>query len=363
MSAGPAEREVVRLQGPRAVLEPLPLATAVALSTSTGRPFSLDLSDTSELSAEAAASLVSLQAILGGRLQGALAGSRHLLFEPAPARPGGRIEAFGDLACGLWLPPVLTALALSGRRTSLELRAPTHAPGLPCFHELAVGWGPLASLMGASLELTLAAAAFSPEENGRMEACVHPAPRLHGVSLCSRGVLGETRAVSLVAGMGPGAAGQMRHLVQERLRALGIAAPAETIPMPSDRGRGYALLLVVQFEHVRLALGSVAERGEAPVDVVARAVDRLEHLLSRRGAVDGRTAAWLLLPAALAASALGAPGTIGGEAEGSRFTTAEVTIDLLRVAELARAFLDVEVQIVGAPGEEGLVEVRARGSR
>ena len=54
---------------------------------------------------------------------------------------------------------------------------------------------------------------------------------------------------------------------------------------------------------------------------------------------------------------------IGKDERGtSRLSTTRITETLLPLAEVARRFLDVEIQIQGLPGDEGLIEVRPAGA-
>lgn len=286
----------------------------------------------------------------------------ELRFTPVPLRSG----RYG-LTCSPGVPVALALealwwpLALAQGASDLDVFGETHAAGSPSFHDFAYGVMPAYERQGGGGELALESAGFPPEGGGHVRARVFPAPRLRGLDLPNRGMLREVRAVALVANLGIGIALPMERRLSERLRLRGIAGQVEMLPMPAARGRGLAVVVAAEFEHARAAFTAVGEAGRPGHEVVDRAVDDLVRLLERRGAVDARLAGRMLVGAALAASVFGAPGAIANARErrpSSRFTVGEVTGELLAVARVARALCDVEVQVQGLPGEEGVVEVR-----
>lgn len=338
------------------------LRAALSLALVTGTPFRMQWAPEHGTLTAAGAAALRAAAVVGGEAQGA-AGDVDASFHPRTVRPGAfTVEAAPGTAAAPLVQLLALPLSLAGGPSTLRVSGVTHGGEGPSFHELVLGWLPTVEPLGLVCELVLDAAGFPPD-SGAMAARVYPAPRLRPVELLSRGMLVDVRAMALVANLGIGIAGRLRQRASEALRALGIAAQVEAIPMPAPKeSRGLALLVAAQFERVRVTVLAAGEAGR-PVEAVAdEAVAGLGALLERRGAVDGRTGAALLLPAAVAASAHGSPGTIGGgERGGSRFTVSEVRPELLTVAQVVRAFLEVDVRVLGLPGTDGTVDVRPRG--
>src|SRR5437762_1544230 len=76
----------------------------------------------------------------------------HLLDLPAP----------GAVARALWT--LSWPLALLGKPSELRLRGPNHVENTPTFHDLRLGWAPLAAQFGLKLSLELTQAGFSNED-------------------------------------------------------------------------------------------------------------------------------------------------------------------------------------------------------
>ena len=91
-----------------------------------------------------------------------------------------------------------------------------------------------------------------------------------------------------------------------------------------------------------------------PEEAGERVAERLGRFLAAGGALDGRTAERLLVPAILCAAGLGAR---AGTAPTCHFTTSSVTEGLVSLATLARRMLPVKAVVDGAVGEEGVVVV------
>ena len=85
-----------------------------------------------------------------------------------------------------------------------------------------------------------------------------------------------------------------------------------------------------------------------------RVAERLGRFLAAGGALEGRMAERLLVPAILCAAGLGAR---AGTAPTCHFTTSSVTEGLISLATLARRMLPVKAVVDGAVGEEGVVVV------
>src|SRR5438309_216948 len=258
-------------------------------------------------------------------------------------------------------------LALLGRPSELRLSGPNHCEGLATFHDLRLGWVPLAARFGLKVTLELPLAGFDGE-NGELIAALDPAPALTPLQLVHRGIL---RQVSVVAATAQGRDEEPLRAAQaaaRRLRVHGVIAEPERVPLPhpqGPRGGRWPLTAVAEFENSVFTAPPLAALRERPAllapqppappeEAGERVAERLGQFLAAGGALDGRTAERLLVPAILCAAGLGAR---AGTAPTCHFTTSSVTEGLVSLATLARRMLPVKAVVDGAVGEEGVVVV------
>ncbi len=338
------------------------LRTALALSASTGRPFSITRLRTGQerpgLSAEQVAVVRAAASLCDALLEGDIEGSERLGFAPRRRAVAGdhAFDLPGAGSVPLLLQTLCWPLALAGAPSTLTLRGATHLAGGPSFHELALVWAPAMARLGFGFELGLQAAGFAPEGGGACTVRIEPAHAMPPLDLRQRGLLRSVEVLSLVGGL-PWADAVAEAAHAERgLRALGVPAELERIAMPVHGSRGRQTLLVASFERIRSGHAAIRAGDRAGEGAAGEAVADLQAHLERGGAVDPHLADQLLLPAALLAAGLVAPAA--GVEPATRFTTSARTPQLTGTAEVIERFLDVEVSLVGHLGEE--VEVRVQ---
>jgi RNA 3'-terminal phosphate cyclase len=265
----------------------------------------------------------------------------HELDLPAP---GAVARALRTLA---W------PLALLGKPSEIRLRGPNHCEGWPTFHDLRLGWVPLAAKFGLKVSVDLTLAGFG-DDDGELVATLDPAPALTPLHLVHRGILRQVSIVAAVAGGRHEAALDAVEQVVRAMRRQGVIAEAERVPLPAAQGRGrWAITAMAEFEHCTVAfsaLGLVLGSSDAAEAVAAR----LAHFLERRGAVDSATAEALLLPSFICAAGLGAR---AGTPPSCHYTAGALTAACFELAAIARHALAVRAVVDGAEGEEGVIVV------
>jgi RNA 3'-terminal phosphate cyclase len=266
----------------------------------------------------------------------------------------------GAVARALWTLP--WPLALLGKPSELRLLGPNHAEGQPSFHDLRLGWAPLAAQFGLKMSLELTQAGFGGDE-GELVASLDPAPALISLHLVHRGLLRQVTVVAAVAGGRHEAGLEAAQQAVRALRRQGVIAEAERVPMPVSSnalGRNrWAITAMAEFEH---SVVTVSELGPPPAfgdggaaaAVGERVAERLGRFLSRRGAVDAGTAERLMLPSILCAAGLGAR---AGPPPSCHYTTSELTEGAIELATLARTAVPVRAIVDGESGEEGVIVV------
>ena len=269
----------------------------------------------------------------------------HVLELPAP----------GAVARALWT--LSWPLALLGKPSELHLRGPNHVENTPTFHDLRLGWAPLAAQFGLKLSLELTQAGFS-NEDGELVASLDPAPALTPLHAVHRGILRQVSVVAAVAGGRHESALEAAEQVVRAMRRQGVIAEAERVPLPlaaSAQARSrWALTATAEFENSVVSVSELGQWGADASSVGDRVAQRLGRFLERRGALDAGMAERLLLPSFFCAAGLGAR---AGNPPSCSYTTSEVTAALVELATLARRALPVRAVVDGAQGEEGVIVV------
>lgn len=342
------------------------LRTALALALVTGRPFGMTgiragRPDPGLRPAHAAA-IRAAAGLCDAEVSGGEAGASRLEFRPrAAVRPveGLVLEAGPGGSTALLLQVVCWPLSLAGGGSTLVLRGATHQAQAPSFHFLALAWAPAVARLGFTLELSLQAAGFHAEGGGEVSARIEPARALPALELSGRGMLREVELISMAGGLGAAAADRQAGRASRAMRALGVAAEVQRLPLPVSGPVGGHVLVLATFERLRSGHGAVAPPDRPPEEAADLAVAAFREHLTAGGAVDPLLADQLLVPAALRAAGLTpAP---AGPPPSTRFTVSRVTPHLLDVAAVVPRFLDVAVAVVGRVGEPGEVRVEPPG--
>jgi RNA 3'-terminal phosphate cyclase len=331
---------------------------AIGLALATGVPLRLQspLAGADLQLALAAVKLGDPAAVDGIRDQLSKPGAEISLPHPRAGVHVLDLPAQGAIARGLCA--LAWPLAVLGKPAELRLRGPNHCEGAPTFHDLRLGWVPLAAQFGLKISVELTQTGFG-DDSGEILATLDPAPALTPLHLVHRGLLRQVSVIAAVAGGRHEAALEAAEQTVRALRRQGVIAEAERVPLPPAQGKSrWAVTATVEFEH---SIVSVSELGPAlalgGTDAQAlgdRVAQRLGNFLQRRGAVDAHTAERLLLPSFLCAAGLGAR---AGTPPSCHYTASEVTAALVELATIARRALPIRAVVDGAEGDEGVIAV------
>jgi RNA 3'-terminal phosphate cyclase (ATP) len=342
------------------------LRSALSLACVTGRPFVVHRIRASRpkpgLRPQHLAAARAAARLCDATLTGDELGSARLQFVPhRPVRPEALEVDVGTAgSTPLLLQTLCWPLALAGGPSTLTLRGGTHQDHAPSFHYLALVWAPAMARLGFRVELGLQAAGFYPEGGGEITARVEPARAMPPLDLLHRGTLRDVEVVSMVGGLPYEVAERQAVRAVRQLRALGVAAETERLPVPVRGSRGSHVLVVASFERIRSGHGAIGGRDQAPEQAADAAAEAFRDHLERGGAVDPHLADQLLLPAALLAA--GRVALPQGLVPVTRYSTSTVTPHLLTNAAVIRRFLDVEIAILGRAGDLGEIRVQPPGA-
>jgi RNA 3'-terminal phosphate cyclase (ATP) len=341
------------------------LRTALSLSAITGKPFTITNVRANRLKAglrpQHVAAARATARLVDAEVVGDAVGGARLEFRPRRrAAPDDCTLDVGTAgSTPLLLQTICWPLALAGGASHLTLRGGTHQDHAPSFHYLALVWAPAVARLGFRIELGLQGAGFYPEGGGEFTARIEPAHPMPPLDLRHRGTLLDVEVVSVVGGLGFEIADRQASRALRSLRAAGIAAQAQRVPVQAPLSKGGHVLVVSTFERTRSGHGAVSARERSPEQIADDAVGAFRAHLAGGAAVDRHLGDQLLLPAALAAAGLvpAPPGIVPS----TRYTVAAITRHLTTNAAVIRRFLDVEIAVLGREEEEGEVRVQPPG--
>ena len=124
-------------------------------------------------------------------------------------------------------------------------------------------------------------------------------------------------------------------------------ARIDVVDAPS-KGKGTAVFLWAEFEHVPAGFTSLGELGKPAEQVAEEAAQDLLEFLEADGALEPHLADQVILPMALASGR-------------SSFTTAVVTQHLLTNAWVANQFFPDHIRVEGQEGEKGACWIEGVG--
>jgi RNA 3'-terminal phosphate cyclase (ATP) len=278
------------------------------------------------------------------KVSGAFEGSTDLRFEPSAIAAGRfRFEIETAGAVTLVLQTVLPALATANASSFVEVAGGTHVPASPSFCYLERHWAEVVRRAGLLVTPKLETAGFYPRGGGEAAAGVEAWERRAELRLDKRGALLEVRGVSGAAKIKGGVAERQRDAAQARLWEARRIEAAWDVPELKAGSPGSFMLLEAVFEHGRLALGLLGQKGVRAENLGDRAGRLLLKLLDGEGAVDQHLADQLAVPMALSR-------------QGGLVTTDVVTLHLETVASVLGAFA-VPARTWGARGAPGGLEV------
>ena len=286
-------------------------------------------------------------AISKASVRGASMNSAELIFEPSEIRSGRyKFDIKTAGATTLVLQTIFIPLSRASSASSVIITGGTHVPWSPSYHYLELNWLPLLIEMGFDAQISLDQAGFYPQGAGRISAVIRPAGEIQALNLARRGPLLHLQGISAVANLPLSIAERQKRQALKRLEKL--RPRIKTVQMPS-RFKGTILLLFAEFENGRACFFGLGKLGKPAERVADEAVDGLEAFLATEGTVDPYLADQLLLPLSLANGP-------------SVLRTSRVSEHLLTNAAILRAFLPVEIDILAASGEPGLVRVQPAAS-
>jgi RNA 3'-terminal phosphate cyclase (ATP) len=272
--------------------------------------------------------------VSGAEVQGAVIGSRELVFLPGQVRAGQyhfRIGSAGSTT--LVLQTVLPTLMLADEASTVTLEGGTHNPLAPPYDFLDRVYLPLLVRFGPRVESRFHRPGFYPAGGGRFSVTIHPVGELGRLDLIQRGEIVSREVRAVVARL-------PRHIAERECRVIsdrsGWHRKCFQVEQRDDSiGPGNVVMIQIQSEHVSELFTSFGQRGVRAEKVADQAWRSARQYLDAGVPVGDHLADQLLLP-----MGIGAWQGRGGGA----FRTVPLTPHSLTHIEVLKQLLDVPIE-------------------
>lgn len=309
------------------------LRTSLSLSMATGQPFRIfNLRANRDkpglkrqhLTAVRAAAEVSQAEVQGDEL-----GSREVLFEPGPVRPGHyRFDITTAGSTALVFQTLLPVLMIAEEPSHLTLIGGTHNTKAPPLDYLEMTFLPLLEQMGPKVSIKLLRRGFYPIGGGHFEAMIQPAETLGSLTLLEREKKPKCSALAIVSQL-------PEHIAERELDVLSEKLPFGKRPRDIEvdktaRGPGNVLLVKMDMGNVTEVFSALGEKGISAEKVAAGLARECKAFLKSSAPVGPHLADQLMVPLALG--------------QGGRYrTSSPLTLHSITNAEVIQKFLNVEI--------------------
>jgi len=333
------------------------LRSSLALSLVTGRPLVIEKIRAGRkkpglmrqhLTAVAAAAEVG-----AAEVEGAVLGSRRVVFRPNQVRPGDYAFRVGTAGSAtLVLQTVLPALLLAEGESNLTLEGGTHNPFAPPVDFLEKAYLPLVDRLGPRVEVQLVRPGFYPAGGGQFTVHIQPSKQLGRLELVDRGQLVARRVRVLLANL-------PRHIAERECRTIAQEtgwgdASLSIDEVEGSRGPGNAVMIELEAEHVTEVFTAFGKLGVRAEDVATETLRQAEEYLAAGVPIGRHLADQLMLPLGIGAY-LGSGGGV--------FRTMELSLHATTHLEILRRFLEIDVQIEQYGPGNWLVRTCSRQTR
>lgn len=322
------------------------LRTALALSLVTGQAFRIEhvragrkkpgLLRQHLTAVEAAARTGNAQT------EGAEIGSLKLTFMPGKVTPGDYSFAVGTAGSAtLVLQTVLPALMLAPEPSTLFLEGGTHNPFAPPFDFLTKTFLPVLNRMGPTVTAVLERPGFYPAGGGRFQVSIQPVEKLRPIELLARGEVKAKRARILLAHLPDEIGERQARMLHNKLNWPEEAV--EIVRVKNSAGPGNVVMAEVESGAVCEVFTGFGERDVPSGRVVGGVIDEVREYLAGDAPVGEYLADQLMIPLALAG--------------GGSYRAIKASLHARTNVEVIRRFVDVDVKIAAADGQQVMVSV------
>ena len=264
-----------------------------------------------------------------GRSTGGELGSSEVEFYPGEIRSGEYRFAIGSAgSTTLVFQTVFLPLSLAGGISELYFEGGTHNGMAPSFDFIKYSFIPLIEKIGCKMNLELERYGFYPAGGGAWRARVYPTSNLKRLKLNTLGKPLRSFAVATSAKL-------PKHVTERELKTIGKQCEwyGEDLEqrLVDSVGPGNIVSLHLGYELSTEIIEIVGETKVSAEKLAQNALIEMEKYLQSGAAVGEHLADQLILPMVLG--------------QGGSFTTVKPSMHLLTNIELAKQFVDVEINL------------------
>lgn len=323
------------------------LRASLALSLATGKPFTIENIRGGRpkpgLLRQHFAAVNAAAEVGGAETVGVEMGSSRIEFHPSEVRGGDYTFSIGSAgSTTLVMQTILPALVLADEPSHVTVEGGTHNPAAPSATFIEATFLPSMRAMGANIGFDLDRMGFMPAGGGKISFSVHPPEKWKRIDLTeeiSHAIVNAKAYVSQI----PASVGnrELRVLVD----ALDIPDEStEIVEVADSIGPGNALEVAVASGHNTEIVTGFGQRRLSAETVAKRVVREVKRLAKARVPVGEHLADQVIVPMAIGA--------------GGSFLTLPPSRHLKTVVDVARKFLDVDIQLKPTDGIGWEVNVR-----
>ncbi len=283
------------------------------------------------------------------RVEGDSLQSEVLRFWPEEARGGDFTFDVAEKkrsagSTSLVLQALFLPLGQCENGSKIKVLGGTHVPWSPPFHFLKEIFAPMVKEIGCEIDLEIEKWGWYPKGGGEVDCSIQPARKFSPLDLTERGRLLRLSGISAVSNLPDHIAERQKGQAMKVLKGKGFS-PEITIVRGPSIGQGTFFFLKAEFENSMAGFAALGERGKRAEKVAEEACDDFLQFTQSGATVDPHLADQLVPYLALA----------DGK---STFTVSRITKHLLTNVWVVKQFLQTEIQIEGAEGEQGKLTIR-----
>lgn len=286
--------------------------------------------------------------ICGGEVAGAEVGASEFTFIPGHVTSGTYRFDIGtagstSLVLQTLIPPLLRTDSIS----RISITGGTHVPVSPTFHYLSKVFLPALSALGIRVDLTMVRPGFYPKGGGEIVAVIHPAATITPLSATGPTVIQKVDLESAVSALPLSIAERQREAAIRLIRPqvpgnINLSTKTTEVHAYSP---GTFIFICGEGVPIPSGFSSIGVRGKPAETVGAEAAEAfLSHYRSEKQ-VDPHLADQLVIYLSLATGI-------------SSFSTSCITRHLLTNLHVMGLFREVEFEIAGREGHQGMVTVK-----
>lgn len=295
--------------------------------------------------------------ICGADVEGAELRSQELTFTPHGFARAGTYtfdiqELAGQGSAGattLLLQTVLLPLALADGSSHLTLRGGTHVAWSPPVHYVRWVLLPVLDRIGIHADVELVDWGWYPKGGGEVRVTIRGGSEPRGIQLTDRGAFVNLRGVAVATNLPSHIPQRISGRANNLLREAGLPTNVEALRV-SGQAEGAGIFVAAAYENIIAGFTGLGRPGKPSDEVAEEAVIPLINYHRRTAALDSH------LPDQILPALMMAQGP-------SLFSTVEITQHTLTNIAVVQEFIDRSVDVKGAEGQPGFVQVNGSSPR